>query len=54
MRNVRYIEYLGTYDSVSNPHKINFDLERVDQWIAKGATASDTVKSLIAQQKAAK
>ena len=53
-RNGRYIEQLGTYDSVSNPHKINFDLERIDQWIAKGATASATVKSLIAQQKAAK
>jgi len=54
VRDGRYIEQLGTYDSVSNPHKINFDLEKVDAWIAKGAIASDTVKSLIAQAKAAK
>ncbi len=54
VRDGRYIEQLGTYDSVSNPHKINFDLAKVDAWLAKGAIASDTVKSLIAQAKAAK
>jgi ribosomal protein S16 len=42
---------LGTYDSVSNPHKINFNLERVDYWLNNGAIASSTVKSLILQAK---
>jgi ribosomal protein S16 len=42
---------LGTYDSVSNPHKINFNMERVDYWLANGATCTNTVKSLIAQAK---
>lgn len=54
VRDGRYIEQLGTYDSLSTPHKVNFDLERVDAWIAKGAQVSDTVRTLIAQQKAAK
>lgn len=49
VRDGRYIEALGTYDSVSNPHKVNFNLERVDYWISQGATMSDTVKSLVAQ-----
>lgn len=49
VRDGRCIEMLGTYDSVSNPHKVNFNLERVDYWLAQGAQASDTVKSLIAQ-----
>ncbi len=54
VRDGRYIEQLGTYDSVSNPHKINFNMERVDAWIAQGASISDTVRTLIAQAKAAK
>jgi len=49
VRDGRFLEMLGTYDSVSNPHKINFDLERVDYWLSNGAVASTTVKSLIAQ-----
>lgn len=49
VRDGRFLEMLGTYDSVSNPHKINFDLERVDYWLSNGAVASSTVKSLIAQ-----
>lgn len=49
VRDGRYIEALGTYDSVSNPHKVNFNLERVDYWISQSATMSDTVKSLVAQ-----
>lgn len=49
VRDGRCIEMLGTYDSVSNPHKVNFNLERVDYWLSQGAKASDTVKSLIAQ-----
>ena len=51
VRDGRFLEILGTYDSVSNPHKINFDLESVNYWISNGAIASDTVKSLIAQAK---
>lgn len=51
VRDGRCIEQLGTYDSVSNPHKINFDLDRVDYWLSNGAIASNTVKSLIAQAK---
>jgi small subunit ribosomal protein S16 len=47
VRDGRCLEMLGTYDSVSNPHKINFNLERVDYWISQGATVSDTVRSLV-------
>ena len=54
VRDGRFLEMLGTYDSVSNPHKINFDLDRVNYWISNGAITSDTVKSLIAQAKKAK
>jgi len=51
VRDGRFIESLGTYDSVSDPHKIEFNLERIEHWLSQGAIASDTVKSLIAQAK---
>lgn len=54
VRDGRYIEALGTYDSVSNPHKVSFNIERIDHWISNGAIASDTVRTLIAQAKKAK
>lgn len=46
-RDGRYIESLGTYD----PMKIGddnyvLDLEKMNDWVSKGAKASDTVKSL--------
>ena len=28
-RNGKFLEILGTYDSVSNPHKAQFNMERV-------------------------
>jgi small subunit ribosomal protein S16 len=51
VRDGRFIEALGTYDSVSNPHKIAFKLDRIEHWIGLGAVVSDTVKSLIVQAK---
>ena len=50
-RDGRCIEMLGTYDSLSNPHKVNFNLERVDYWLSQGPQASDTVRTLIAQSR---
>ena len=53
VRDGRFIEQLGTYDSVSNPHKITFNLDRVDFWVANGAQMSDTVRALVDQAKKA-
>lgn len=50
-RDGHYIEALGTYDAVSNPHKMDFDMERIAYWQSKGAILSDTVRSLIAKKK---
>lgn len=51
VRDGRYIEALGTYDSVAKPHKVNFDLERVNYWLEQGAQASETVRALIKNNK---
>jgi small subunit ribosomal protein S16 len=43
----RFLDVLGTYDPGTDPVTIKLDLDRTEEWIKKGAQASDTVKSLI-------
>ena len=44
-----FIDVLGTYDPRTDPGTLNIDRERAEQWIQKGAHASDTVRSLLAR-----
>jgi small subunit ribosomal protein S16 len=50
-RDGRFIEILGTYNPKGETaaDKIHVDAEKARQWIAKGATPSDTVQSLLRQ-----
>ncbi len=47
-RDGRFIEMIGTYDPQSKD-AVNYKLDvgKADEWISKGAQASDTVRSLI-------
>ena len=42
-RDGKFIEEVGRY----NPCTVQFDLEKVDQWIKNGAQPTDTVASLL-------
>jgi small subunit ribosomal protein S16 len=46
------IEELGYYDPTKNPPLLQLDGDKAKSWIAKGATASDTVQKLLARPKA--
>lgn len=46
-RDGRYIELVGRYNPMSTPKLIDIDLERVDEWISKGAQPTNTVAHLI-------
>lgn len=46
-RDGRFIEEIGTYDPLSNPSKINIDVEKAKTWIKNGAQPTDTVKNLL-------
>ncbi len=48
------MEVLGHYDPRKNPAVVKIDAERAKYWIAKGAQASDTVKSLLKKDAAAR
>lgn len=47
-RDGRFIEILGRYNPRTEPSTIELDVEKIDAWIAKGATPSDTVAKLLA------
>jgi len=48
-RDGRFIEILGTYDprAKDDSNKVSLDIEKAKQWLAKGATPSDTVGALL-------
>lgn len=42
-----FIDQIGTYDPMKGDEHASIDLEKVDEWIGKGAQPSDTVRSII-------
>ena len=46
-RDGRYIEEIGRYNPLTNPKTIDINLEKVDEWISKGAQPSNTVSHLV-------
>ncbi|MEG0073661.1 MAG: 30S ribosomal protein S16 [Clostridia bacterium] len=43
----KFIEKVGTYNPMVEPAELKIDVEKVNQWIAKGARPTDTAKALI-------
>lgn len=52
-RDGKFLDILGTYDPNQEPAKVELNADKVKGWLAKGAQASDTVKSLIKKHTAA-
>ena len=42
-----FVEILGHYNPRTDPPSVDFDLDRLRHWIARGAQPSETVSSLI-------
>jgi len=55
-RDGKFIEIVGRYNPLARGQekKIDLQLDRIQEWIGKGAQPSDTVKSLIRKAEAAK
>ena len=49
-RDGRFIETIGTYNSLLNPAEVSINEELALQWLANGAQPSDTVRNLLSQQ----
>ena len=50
-RDGKFIEIIGTYDPKKPEHNSTLKVDRAEYWIARGAQASDTVRSLIKKNK---
>ena len=50
-RDGRFIEEVGHYNPLRDPAEITLKLERIENWISKGARPTDTVKSLVKKAK---
>ena len=46
-RDGRSVETLGHYNPRTEPATLKVDADKARQWLAKGATPSDTVRSLL-------
>jgi ribosomal protein S16 len=46
-RDGRYIEEVGRYNPLTSPKTIDINLEKVDEWVAKGAQPTSAVSHLI-------
>ncbi len=47
----RFIEIIGHYDPLSSDKKLSLDSSKYEEWIKKGAQASQTVSSLYKKTK---
>ena len=46
-RDGRFVETLGYYKPLTSPARLVVDLEKADEWIAKGAEQSETIRTLL-------
>jgi small subunit ribosomal protein S16 len=51
-RDGRFVEVLGHYDPRRDPAVVKIDAERAKYWLGKGASATDTVRSLLKRTEA--
>lgn len=46
-RDGRFLELLGTYNSLKVPAEIKLEEDKIIAWLEKGATPTDTVKTIL-------
>lgn len=49
-RDGKFLEAVGIYNPLTNPHTIDLKEERINYWLDKGAQPTDTVNSLLKQK----
>ncbi len=49
-RDGRFLEIVGTYNPLLDPAEVTLKEERVQYWMGKGATPTDTVRNLFKKQ----
>jgi small subunit ribosomal protein S16 len=53
-RNGRFLEVVGQYNPLAEPAQVEIDQERAQYWLSKGASPSETVRSLLRKKEIAR
>ena len=53
-RDGRCVEEIGYFNPMTNPEEVELDMEKVEEWISKGAQPTKRVKSIIKSLKEVK
>ena len=49
-RDCRFIEEIGTYNTLTDPATVKIDAELAKKWLGNGAQPTDTVRALLKKQ----
>ena len=49
-RDGKFLEILGSYDPMKDPALITVQKEKVDSWIEKGATVTESARAILKKQ----
>ena len=49
-RDGKFLEAVGMYNPLTNPHTVDLNEDRINYWLNCGAQPTDTVKSLLSQK----
>ncbi len=49
-RDGRFIEEIGTYNTMVDPVEIKIDAEKAKKWLSNGAQPTDTVKGILKKE----
>jgi small subunit ribosomal protein S16 len=49
-RDGRFLDILGSYDPMKDPAEIKLDREKVNKWLEKGASASESVRAILRKE----
>lgn len=49
-RDGKFLEILGTYDPKKNPAAVKLHREKVDYWLGKGASVSESARAILRRE----
>ena len=49
-RDGKFLEILGSYDPMKDPAEIEIHKDKVDYWLKKGASVSESAKAILRKQ----
>jgi small subunit ribosomal protein S16 len=49
-RDGKFLDILGSYNPMTNPADIKLDKEKINQWLERGAVATESVRAILKKE----